>query len=300
MGDLDIKKWSLAWWVKIKLCISHHIICAMTKSKHNECFKLPQLSEKLVWHVISIVGTNSSGEPPKGNSGSNRCCKGPFYILDWKVWLLTTFSLFNIFVHLNDVFFMLIWFICSGSVYSCGGNEWHQLGITPPPALSMLPKQVCAYKIAECVAICNDWFKAEIVILLNLCHSCILNSTLFYHFVFQKISSKGSKGKKFIGVCAQRFHSVVYTADSVLTCGLNAGQLGKRTKSVLVCVQCLKEIFLKDWSTIICVILFYFSKSCIVFVIQVTKRYPVVVERVVFLLLDLLLCSIILTSLSSV
>lgn len=34
------------------------------------------------------------------------------------------------------------------------------------------------------------------------------------------------KGKSILGVCSGRFHTVIYTADSVYTFGLNAGQLG--------------------------------------------------------------------------
>lgn len=37
---------------------------------------------------------------------------------------------------------------------------------------------------------------------------------------------KHMKGRVVIGVCAGRLHSVLYTADGVFTCGLNAGHLG--------------------------------------------------------------------------
>ena len=36
------------------------------------------------------------------------------------------------------------------------------------------------------------------------------------------------KGKIIIGVCAGRFHTVLYTRNSVFTFGLNAGQLGEK------------------------------------------------------------------------
>ena len=47
-------------------------------------------------------------------------------------------------------------------------------------------------------------------------------------FYYLQVSSKGlKKGSKIIGICAQRFHSVLYTDSAVLTFGLNAGQLGE-------------------------------------------------------------------------
>ncbi|XP_076307674.1 LOW QUALITY PROTEIN: inhibitor of Bruton tyrosine kinase [Tachypleus tridentatus] len=42
----------------------------------------------------------------------------------------------------------------------------------------------------------------------------------------RQLSLKFLKGREIIGVCAARFHSVLYTKDAVFTYGLNAGQLG--------------------------------------------------------------------------
>ncbi|XP_013776392.1 inhibitor of Bruton tyrosine kinase-like [Limulus polyphemus] len=42
----------------------------------------------------------------------------------------------------------------------------------------------------------------------------------------RQLSLKFLKGKEIVGVCAARFHSVLYTKDAVFTFGLNAGQLG--------------------------------------------------------------------------
>lgn len=72
-------------------------------------------------------------------------------------------------------------FVFSGSVYSCGLNDSHQLGQQSVVDKCLVPKQV---------------------------------------------SNKGLKGKTVIGVDAGRFHSLIYTASSLFTCGLNAGQLG--------------------------------------------------------------------------
>jgi t-SNARE complex subunit (syntaxin) len=41
------------------------------------------------------------------------------------------------------------------------------------------------------------------------------------------MSGKILKGREIKGICAGRYHSVVYTNNAVFTCGLNAGQLGK-------------------------------------------------------------------------
>lgn len=41
-----------------------------------------------------------------------------------------------------------------------------------------------------------------------------------------QIHAKVLKGKALRGVCAQRFHTVLYTDDAIFTFGLNAGQLG--------------------------------------------------------------------------
>lgn len=68
-----------------------------------------------------------------------------------------------------------------GYVYTFGLNTYHQLGLSPPPAASQVPKQV---------------------------------------------TSKSLKGRTVIGVAAGRFHTVLWTRDSVYTVGLNGGQLG--------------------------------------------------------------------------
>ena len=46
-------------------------------------------------------------------------------------------------------------------------------------------------------------------------------------FAIFQMNHKVFKGKTIEGVCAQRFHTVVYTKDAIYTFGLNAGQLGR-------------------------------------------------------------------------
>ena len=47
---------------------------------------------------------------------------------------------------------------------------------------------------------------------------------------------KPAKGKIINGVCVGRFHSVVWTSDSLFTVGLNAGQLGEISDSTAVSI----------------------------------------------------------------
>jgi hypothetical protein len=41
-----------------------------------------------------------------------------------------------------------------------------------------------------------------------------------------QMNAKSLRGYQIIGACARRFHTVVWSLDSVFTFGLNAGQLG--------------------------------------------------------------------------
>ncbi|XP_065342837.1 inhibitor of Bruton tyrosine kinase [Cloeon dipterum] len=71
----------------------------------------------------------------------------------------------------------------NGNVFTCGSNEYHQLGLNgnPPPKHLLSPR-------------------------------CLGMKTL----PIQKV----------LGVCAGRFHSVIWSNKGIATCGLNAGQLG--------------------------------------------------------------------------
>lgn len=69
----------------------------------------------------------------------------------------------------------------NGQVLASGKNNYHQLGLLPPPPQVLSPRA---------------------------------------------ISMKFLKEKKPVGVCAARYHSVIYTRDAIYTFGLNAGQLG--------------------------------------------------------------------------
>lgn len=45
-------------------------------------------------------------------------------------------------------------------------------------------------------------------------------------YISIKVNHKVFKGRTIQGICAQRFHTAVYTKDAIYTFGLNAGQLG--------------------------------------------------------------------------
>ena len=53
---------------------------------------------------------------------------------------------------------------------------------------------------------------------------------------------EAAEGEGHPGGCAGRFHSVVYTADGVYTCGLNAGQIGQWCCAVFG-VTCERDSF---------------------------------------------------------
>ena len=65
-------------------------------------------------------------------------------------------------------------------------------------------------KLDQEVVLPMEWFLQQVLVVLWL-----------------QMNMKLLKGRDILGVCAGRFHSVVYTADGVYTCGLNAGQIGQ-------------------------------------------------------------------------
>ena len=54
----------------------------------------------------------------------------------------------------------------------------------------------------------------------------------------KQMNAKSTKGRPLKGVCVGRFHTVVWTNDSLFSVGLNAGQLGK-ISFVLCSFQCV-------------------------------------------------------------
>lgn len=82
----------------------------------------------------------------------------------------------------------------TGVVFTCGSNEYYQLGIQPPPI--------------------NVFFPTEVSPIQNLVHG--------------HLKRQGSVVVEvdFIGVSAERCHTLVWTKDSLYACGFNGGQLG--------------------------------------------------------------------------
>lgn len=76
------------------------------------------------------------------------------------------------------------------------------------------PKFVICWLIDWLTIWCIDWL------------SCWLAIIKCWFFLCQ-VNGKSLKGRHIVGICAQRFHTVLYTVDTVFTVGLNAGQLGK-------------------------------------------------------------------------
>ncbi|GIY10667.1 inhibitor of Bruton tyrosine kinase [Caerostris extrusa] len=121
----------------------------------------------------------------------------------------------------------------NGLVYTCGYGHGGRLG-QETEDISLVPSLVkgLGNQLVMQVAAGQD----HLVLLLEnrQVWSCGLN---VYHqlghippperlLAPKALSLKFLKGKAVIGICAARFHSVIYTKDSVFTFGLNAGQLG--------------------------------------------------------------------------
>lgn len=124
----------------------------------------------------------------------------------------------------------------SGQVYTCGHGQGGRLGhgnertCVTPRLVEALQKDVC-----RMVAAARDH---TLYLTENSVFGCGLNNCSQLGIIGSgeknadktlipvKINLKLLKGKRIIGMCAGRFHTVVYTADGVYTCGLNAGQIG--------------------------------------------------------------------------
>ena len=78
----------------------------------------------------------------------------------------------------------------------------------------------CMLFLIWCVICCINWQRLLGCLLLHV-----------FGKIVTQVNGKQLKGKVIKGVCGQRFHTVVYTDQSVFTFGLNAGQLGKNASS---------------------------------------------------------------------
>ncbi|KAK3098977.1 hypothetical protein FSP39_024899 [Pinctada imbricata] len=104
-----------------------------------------------------------------------------------------------------------------------------------------VPNLVSALSTQDCTAIAAS--RDHSVFLLNdgTVYTCGLNDchqlgqfpTPEKSLLPKLVNHKAFKGMSFKGVCAGRFHTVLYTKHQVYTFGLNAGQLGKLSSSML-------------------------------------------------------------------
>ncbi|CAL1542688.1 unnamed protein product [Lymnaea stagnalis] len=121
----------------------------------------------------------------------------------------------------------------SGQVYTCGHGHGGRLGhsdqqtVLVPRLLDSVKEHTCLEIAAACDHTVLRMAGGLVYTFgLNSCHQ--LGQTPFVETSPEpkQMNLKPLKGKSISGVCVGRFHTVVWTPDSVFTVGLNAGQLG--------------------------------------------------------------------------
>ncbi|XP_076077944.1 inhibitor of Bruton tyrosine kinase-like [Mytilus galloprovincialis] len=119
----------------------------------------------------------------------------------------------------------------TGQVYTCGHGQGGRLGHGDEHTC-LVPRQVESLNNEVCIQIAAARDHTLILVESGIVYSCGLNEshqlgqTVKKSLLPKPINGKVLKGKQIKGICAGRFHSVVYTNHAVFTCGLNAGQLG--------------------------------------------------------------------------
>ncbi|KAK3770373.1 hypothetical protein RRG08_028271 [Elysia crispata] len=121
----------------------------------------------------------------------------------------------------------------SGQVYTCGHGQGGRLGHGDQHTV-LVPRMLDCLKDQTCLEVAAATDHTVLRMEGSVVYSFGINS---YHQLGQtpyvekspqpkQMNLKPLKGKSISGVCVGRFHSVVWTPDSVFTVGLNAGQLG--------------------------------------------------------------------------
>ncbi|KAF8773228.1 Inhibitor of Bruton tyrosine kinase like protein [Argiope bruennichi] len=121
----------------------------------------------------------------------------------------------------------------TGQVYTCGYGHGGRLG-QDTEDISLAPSPVKGLGSQICLQVAAGQDHLLLLLENRQVWSCGLNT---YHqlghippperlLTPKPLTLKFLKGKAILGICAARFHSVIYTKDSVYTFGLNAGQLG--------------------------------------------------------------------------
>ncbi|BFZ09831.1 hypothetical protein BsWGS_12870 [Bradybaena similaris] len=120
-----------------------------------------------------------------------------------------------------------------GQVYTCGHGPGGRLGHGDQHTI-LVPRLLESVKEYTCleVAAATDHTVIRMeggsvfTFGLNLYHQLGQSPMVENSPLPKQMNLKPLKGKSISGVCVGRFHSVVWTPDSVFTVGLNAGQLG--------------------------------------------------------------------------
>ncbi|KAK6170183.1 hypothetical protein SNE40_018638 [Patella caerulea] len=121
-----------------------------------------------------------------------------------------------------------------GQVYSCGHGHGGRLGHGDQQT-SVVPRLVDALKRETCVQVAAARDHTLFFMEKGTVYGCGSNESHQLAlpipvpdrtFVPKLMNPDAFKGYRIIGVCAGRYHSVVYCSDAVFTFGLNAGQLG--------------------------------------------------------------------------
>lgn len=120
-----------------------------------------------------------------------------------------------------------------GNIYTCGHGLGGRLGHGYEETV-LFPKLIDHFKDNYCTAIAAA--SSHTVVLDEMGNVYTFGSNDFYQLghhpppaniaLPKQITSKSLKNKRFLGVAAGRFHSVIYTINEIYTFGLNAGQLG--------------------------------------------------------------------------
>lgn len=137
-------------------------------------------------------------------------------------------------VHVKDVVmckYHSVFLSRGGQVYTCGHGQGGRLG-HGNESTCLVPRQVDSLKNEICVQIAASRDHSLFLVESGIVYSCGLNDSYQIGQSVKKsllpkpMIGKLWKGRQIKGICAGRFHSVVYTDNAVFTCGLNAGQLG--------------------------------------------------------------------------
>lgn len=123
----------------------------------------------------------------------------------------------------------------AGDVYVCGHGLGGRLGLnSEKTTLSVTQLPLTKVNKGRCVDVASGQDHTVMLMEDGQVLTCGLNT---YHqlglippppqVLFPRpLSMKFLKEKKVVGVCAAKYHTVIYTEDGVYTFGLNAGQLG--------------------------------------------------------------------------